>query len=90
MFSLYIPIQLVNKNQAKIIFYLPPLPIRLLANPIHLLGTVSVVRQCLYLNLSKSANSEFSNEWLAWSKRGCKEIKKQTKTHGVNSEMKES
>lgn len=52
------------------IMTLPPLPIRLLANPIHLLGTVNVVRQCLYLNLSKSANSEFSNEWLTWSKRG--------------------
>lgn len=53
------------------IMTLPPLPIRLLANPIHLLGTVSVVRQCLYLNLSKSANSEFSHIWLlAWSKRG--------------------
>lgn len=52
------------------IMILPPLPIRLLANPIHLLGTVSVVRQCLYLNLSKSANSEFSHVWLTWSKRG--------------------
>lgn len=52
------------------IMTLPPLPIRLLANPIHLLGTVSVVRQCLYLNLSKSAKSEFSHVWLAWSKRG--------------------
>lgn len=43
-----------------ILFYLPPLPTRLLANPMHLLGTVSVVRQCLYLSLSNSASSEFS------------------------------
>lgn len=56
--------------------YLPPLPIRLLANPIHLLGIVRVVRQCLNLSLSNSANSEFSYEELVWSKRGCKEKRK--------------
>lgn len=42
------------------IITLPPLPIRLLANPIHRLGIVRVVRQCLNLSLSNSANSEFS------------------------------
>lgn len=66
--SLSLPFQLENKNKVKVA-YLPPLPIRLRANPIHLLGTVSVVRQCLYLNLSRSASSEFSH---VWSKRGCK------------------
>lgn len=52
------------------IITLPPLPTRLLANPIHLLGIVRVVRQCLNLSLSNSANSEFSYEELVWSKRG--------------------
>lgn len=61
-------------NKVRIMqLYLPPLPTRLLANPIHLLGIVRVVRQCLNLSLSNSANSEFSYEELIWSKRGCKE-----------------
>lgn len=55
--------------------YLPPLPILLLANPIHLLGIVRVVRQCLNLSLSNSANSGLSYEGFVWSKRGCEERK---------------
>lgn len=71
---IYMLLYFEGKQRVKIMqSYLPPLPTRLLANPIHLLGIVRVVRQCLNLSLSNSANSEFSYEELVWSKRGCKE-----------------